>query len=95
MVLWDEQAARAAEVIWQDAWMAAISHDFSIDQSLWALEGSDSIAVPVDGVLQRMRIVSDKNASGVLREIACVRDNSRGRISRSLLRRCRARSRPS
>jgi hypothetical protein len=41
----------------------------------------DCIAVPVDGVLQRMRISSDTNSSAVLRKLSLVKDDEGAYIS--------------
>lgn len=79
--LGDAQALQAAEIIWSDAWAAQNSHELSIDQALLELEGSDCIGVPIDGVIQRLRIVSDNNASGILRKLKCVRDSEGAYIS--------------
>lgn len=81
MVLGDVQAAKAAEIVWSDAWAAQNSHELSVDQAWSELEPSDCIGVPIDGVIQRIRIVSDQNAAGVLRKLSCVRDNEGAYIS--------------
>lgn len=77
----DDQAARAADVLWSDAWAAGNSYELSVDQSWSELEGGDCIAVPIDGVYQRLRIVSDSTASGILRKLNCVRDDEGSYIS--------------
>lgn len=77
----DAQAARAAEVAWSDAWAAQNSYTINVDQSLAALEPSDCIGVPVDGFIQRMRIVSDQNSAFVLRKLSCVADDEGAYIS--------------
>jgi hypothetical protein len=81
MVLGDTQALQAAEVLWADAWAAQNAYSTSVDQSWSALEPGDCIGVPVDSVIQRIRIVSDSNASGVLRKLQCVRDSQGAFIS--------------
>lgn len=81
LVLADVQAVQAAEIIWADAWAAQNSHELSVDQSMAALEPGDCIGVPIDGVIERLRIVSDSNAAGILRKLACVRDNQGSYIS--------------
>lgn len=80
IVLGDTQALQCAEVLWADAW-SRNSYTLSVDQSWSALEGGDCIAVPVNGVLQRIRIVNDKNSSGVLRQLSCVLDDNGAYIS--------------
>ena len=81
MVLGDTQAIQAAEVIWADAWAQQNGYTLAVDQSWSALECGDCIGVPVDGVIQRIRIVSDSNASGVLRTMKCVADDEGAYIS--------------
>jgi hypothetical protein len=81
VALGDVQAAQCAEILWADAWAGQTTYEVSVDQSWSALEPGDAIGVPVDGVIQRMRIVSDSNASGVLRKLSCVRDDSGAYIS--------------
>lgn len=77
----DTQAAQAAETLWSDAWAGQNSYDFSIDQSLAALEVGDCIGVPIDGVIQRLRIVSDSNGAFILRKLSCVGDDQGSYIS--------------
>lgn len=77
----DVQAAQAAEITWSDAWAAQNSYTVSVDQSLAEIEAADCIGVPVDGFIQRMRIVSDSNASFVLRKLSCVADDQGSYIS--------------
>ncbi len=71
----DTLALQCAEVLWADTWAARVAYTLSVDQAWLALDCGDCIDVPVDGVLERMRIVSDSNASGVLRKLSCVRDD--------------------
>ena len=79
--LGDSQAAQCAEVLWADAWAARTAYTVSVDQAWLALDCGDAIGVPVDGVIQRMRITTDTNASGVLRKLSCVRDDGGAYIS--------------
>lgn len=79
--LLDDQAARCAEVNWADAWAARTTYSLAVDQSWLELECADCIAVPVDNVLQRMRIATDTTSAGVLRKFACVRDDGGAYIS--------------
>lgn len=81
VILTDTQAVQSAEIIWSDAWAAQNSHELSIDQSWSHLEPGDCIGVPIDGVIQRLRIVSDSNAAGILRKLSCVRDSEGAYIS--------------
>jgi hypothetical protein len=77
----DTQALQAAEISWSDAWAGQNSYTINVDQSLAALEGADCIGVPVDGFIQRMRIVSDSNSAFVLRKLSCVADDQGSYIS--------------
>jgi hypothetical protein len=79
--LGDLQAAQCAEVLWADTWASRTSYEISIDQSWPQLEVGDCIGAPVDGYTQRMRIVSETNASAVLRKLKCVSDDSGAYIS--------------
>jgi len=81
LCLSDTQAAQCAEVIWADAWAARTTYSIAVDQAWLHLDVGDCIAVPVDGVMQRMRIVSDTLSSGVLRKLSCVKDDSGAYIS--------------
>lgn len=81
LCLGDVQAAQAAEIMWADAWAAESTHDLSVDQAWLELEVADCIGVPIKGVIQRIRIVSDSNASAVLRKLSCVRDDGGSYIS--------------
>lgn len=77
----DGQAIQSAEILWSDAWAAQNSYTISVDQSLAELEGADCIGVPVNGVIQRMRIVNDSNSAFVLRKLSCVADNQGSYVS--------------
>jgi len=77
----DLQAAQCAEVIWADSWAARTTYQIALDQSWLALDCGDAIAVPIDGVIERLRIVSDTTAGGVLRKLSCVKDDSGAYIS--------------
>jgi hypothetical protein len=77
----DTQALQAAQISWSDAWAGQNSYTINVDQSLAALECGDCIGVPVDGFIQRMRIVNDSNSAFVLRKLSCVADNQGSYIS--------------
>lgn len=82
--LGDVQAAKCADVLWSEAWAARNAYELAVDQSWLALDCGDCIGVPVDNLVERLRIVSDTNASGVLRKLSCVRDNQGAYISFAL-----------
>lgn len=77
----DTQALQAAEILWSDAWAAKSTYTASIDQSLSEIEVGDAVGLPVDGFIQRARIISEQNASGVLRKLSLVSDNEGAYIS--------------
>jgi hypothetical protein len=77
----DTQALRCANVLWASAWAARNSHTLSVDQAWLNLDPADCIGVPIDAVIERLRIVSDTLASGVLRKLTCVRDSDGAYIS--------------
>jgi len=77
----DTQALQCANVLWAAAWASRSSHTLSVDQAWLNLDLADCIGVPIDGVIQRLRIVSDTLASGVLRKLSCVRDDGGAYIS--------------
>jgi len=77
----DSQALQAAEILWSDAWAAKNIYALAIDQSLSEIEVGDAVGIPVDGFIQRARIISEQNASGVLRTLSLVSDNDGAYIS--------------
>lgn len=77
----DTQALQAADVLWSDAWAARNAYTLTVDQAQTELEVGDCIAVPVDGVLMRCRIVSESNAGGVLRKLSLVGDDDLAYVS--------------
>lgn len=77
----DTQALQCAEILWSDAWAGKNTYTLSIDQSLSEIEVGDALGIPVDNVLQRARIISEQNSSGVLRKLSLVSDNEGAYIS--------------
>jgi hypothetical protein len=77
----DTQAAQIAEVLWADAWRSRWVHQFALDQRFAALEPADCIGVPVDGRIQRMRIVSIDDSGEILRRIEACRDDDGSYVS--------------
>ncbi len=71
----DTRAARIAEVLLYDAWVSRNRYETTVDQSFLALEPADAIEAPVDGRMERLRIVDvDHSLPGLLR-LALVRDD--------------------
>lgn len=71
----DEMAARAAEVNWADAWAGRWVHSTSLDRTQSDLEVADAVLLPVDGRLERVRIVSFSGAIIEQAAIEAVRDD--------------------
>jgi hypothetical protein len=69
------EALRIADIVLYDAWAARNRYGTAL-ASQWArLEPTDCIAVPVDGTLQRMRLLTADYAAPGLTEVALVRDD--------------------
>lgn len=75
------QALQAADVLWQDSWTGATTHEVYVDQAWLQLEPGDVIALPIDGYTRRVRIASDSNASGVLRKLSLIEDDDANYVS--------------
>lgn len=71
----DNRAAQTAEVLLYDAWISRNRYETILDQSFLALEPADAIEAPVDGRMERLRIVdTDYSLPGLIR-LALVRDD--------------------
>jgi hypothetical protein len=75
------KAAQIAEILWSDAWRSRWVHQTAVDGSWLRLEPTDPILVPVDGRVQRMRIVSVTDEGPELRRLELVRDDDGSYIS--------------
>lgn len=71
----DEMAAQAVEVTWADSWYSRSSHRTALGAEWSHLEPADCIGVPIDGRVQRCRIVTIDDSAGVLRRLELVRDD--------------------
>lgn len=72
----DELAAQTAEILWADTWRSRWIHPISLDQRFANLQPADCIAVPIDGRLQRVRILSFNDiAGGLIRQAETCRDD--------------------
>lgn len=76
-----ERAAQIAEVLWSDAWRSRWVHSLTLEGRYLELEPADVIEVPVDGRVQRMRIVSVEDDGGALRRLELVRDDDGAYVS--------------
>jgi len=71
----DNRAAQTAEVLLYDAWISRNRYETTVDQSFLALEPADAVEAPVDGRMERLRIVdTDYSLPGLIR-LALVRDD--------------------
>ncbi len=77
----DDQAAQAAEILWNDAWESDHNFNFAVDQSFAALEPTDVVLLPLQGTLYRVRILTIDDASQVLRQITAVTDDDGNYVS--------------
>lgn len=80
----DDQAAQAAEILWNDAWASDHMYTFAVDQSKAALEPTDVVLVPMVDTLMRVRIVSIDDASQILRTMTAVSDDDGNYVSRAI-----------
>lgn len=77
----DERAAQCAEILWSEAWAARWRHSFSVDMAQADLEPADVVLLPIDGRLERLRILSDSGALPHLRKIDAIRDDDGSYVS--------------
>lgn len=81
LVIDDTAALQTAEVLWSDAWAARWNEEFELMGEWWELDPADCIDVPIDGRLQRVRIVSIEDSSIIIRQITAVRDDGNNYVS--------------
>lgn len=73
-----EQASQVAEILWADPWAGRWLHQTAVDHSHLDLEPGDCIHLPVDGRLERVRILSIDDAGGLVRKLETARDDDGG-----------------
>lgn len=78
------QALRAAEILWSDMWAGRWLHSLALDAGHSDLEPTDVLLVPVDGRLERMRIVSSEDSALILRALQLVRDDDGSYVSEAI-----------
>lgn len=78
IVLTDLQAREIAQVLWANAWTERLSYTTIIDGANQALEPADPIAIPVDGVTQRVRIVDITDSFPATRTLNMLADDAAG-----------------
>lgn len=71
----DSDAKQVAQVLWADAWASRYSHEITIDAQDQHLEPTDCIGVPVDGQVQRCRILEITDLLPTSRRFTLVRDD--------------------
>lgn len=81
IVLDDGDAAKIASVLWSDAWASRWLHEIQVDAGLQELEPTDPIAVPVDGQVQRTRILDVVDVLPAYRKASLVRDDDGSYVS--------------
>jgi hypothetical protein len=80
----ETQAAQIVEVLWSEAWVGRFIHQTAVDHTHVDLEPSDCIYLPVDGRLERCRILSIDDAQIVLRKLELVRDDDGSYVSTAI-----------
>jgi hypothetical protein len=71
----DTDAKQIAQVLWADAWASRYSHEITVDAQDQHLEPTDCIGVPVDGAVQRCRILDITDLLPTSRRFSLVRDD--------------------
>jgi hypothetical protein len=75
-----QQAAEAAEVNWASAWAGRWIQQTNLGLEHFDLEPADCVVIPVDGRLERVRLVT-VDGPALLRKIEAVRDDADGYVS--------------
>ena len=70
-----DNAAQLAEIFLYDAWVGRNSYEFALDHNWLKLEPTDCIEIPVDGQLERVRILSVEYSIGGILKISAQRDD--------------------
>lgn len=81
IVLTDDQALQIAQVLWADAWASRWLHNFVVDAARQELEPADCVGLPVDGRVQRVRLMSITDALPAVRKMESVRDDDGSYVS--------------
>lgn len=81
VVLDDDEAAKIASVIWADYWASRHVHEIAVDARFHALEPTDPGLVPVDGRMERMRIVDITDSLPNVRKMTLMRDDDGSYVS--------------
>jgi hypothetical protein len=74
----DTRALQLAQIHLFDAWAARNGYTFALDLSALALEPTDCIGLPIDGRIERVRLVSHHYSLPSLIQIEAVRDDASG-----------------
>jgi hypothetical protein len=81
MALEAEQAAQIADVLWAEAWTGRFSHQFALDNAHSDLDASDVLLLPVNGEVQRVRIITIDDNAFSIRRIEALRDDDGSYVS--------------
>lgn len=74
-VLEDDHAQRIVQSVQDDAWKSRFSSKISLPQESQKYVPSDSLAVPVDGEVQRFRVVNINDRFPIVRDFDLVQDD--------------------
>lgn len=81
VVLDDDDAAQIVEVVFREAWASRHTHRFTLGPERHAVEPADPLLLPVDGRLQRVRVVNVDDSGLLLRHMNVVRDDDGSYVS--------------
>lgn len=71
----DEAAAQLVDILHTNAWTARTTYQATTTRARLALDAADTILLPVDDRLERMRIIETRYATGGLYALQLVRDD--------------------
>lgn len=77
----DDQAAKLAEILWNDAWQSKDTYTTSVDQSNADVEPSDVLIVPMLGSEFRLRVDKINDASQIMRALTLISDDDGAYVS--------------
>lgn len=87
VVLEDDEAAQIATIVWADAWASRHLHDVVVDAERHTVEPTDVGLIPVDGRVERMRVVDVTDTFPSIRKFSMVRDDDGSYVSTAVAER--------
>lgn len=84
LVLTDDEALQIAQVLWADSWVGRTGHQIAVDMQHADLEASDCVAIPVDDVLQRVRLTAITDKLPLVRQFETTRDDDGAYVSTAI-----------